>query len=36
MVRDPAYQAGTHLRSGALVEAVVQPTIDATDAGGPS
>ena len=30
MVRDPAYQAGTHLRSEALVEAVLQPTVDAT------
>jgi uncharacterized protein (DUF1330 family) len=27
MVRDPDYQAGTHLRSEALVEAVLQPTI---------
>ncbi|WP_181784749.1 DUF1330 domain-containing protein [Pseudonocardia pini] len=26
MVRDPEYQKGTHLRSGALVEAVLQPT----------
>ena len=26
MVRDPAYQAGTHLRTEALVEAVLQPT----------
>ena len=26
MVRDPDYQRGTHLRSGALVEAVLQPT----------
>ncbi|WP_139980483.1 DUF1330 domain-containing protein [Nocardioides litoris] len=30
MVRDPAYQAGTHLRSGALVEAVLQPTSEIT------
>lgn len=36
MVRDPAYQAGTHLRSEALVEAVLQPTVDATAVGGPS
>jgi hypothetical protein len=27
MVRDPAYQAGTQLRTEALVEAVLQPTI---------
>ena len=27
MVRDPAYQAGTHLRSGALEEAVLQATV---------
>jgi uncharacterized protein (DUF1330 family) len=27
MVRNPAYQAGTHLRTEALVEAVLQPTI---------
>ena len=27
MVRDPDYQAGTHLRSESLVEAVLQPTI---------
>jgi uncharacterized protein (DUF1330 family) len=26
MVRDQAYQAGTHLRTEALVEAVLQPT----------
>lgn len=26
MVRDPDYQRGTHLRSGALVESVLQPT----------
>ncbi|MCW0213343.1 MAG: DUF1330 domain-containing protein [Pseudonocardia sp.] len=26
MVRDPEYQKGTHLRSGALAEAVLQPT----------
>lgn len=28
MVSDPEYQAGTHLRSGALVEAVLQPTVE--------
>lgn len=28
MVADPEYQAGTHLRSGALVEAVLQPTVE--------
>lgn len=27
MVRDPAYQAGTHLRTEALTEAVLQPTV---------
>jgi uncharacterized protein (DUF1330 family) len=27
MVRDPDYQKGTHLRTEALVEAVLQPTI---------
>jgi uncharacterized protein (DUF1330 family) len=27
MVRDPEYQAGTHLRSESLVEAVLQPTV---------
>ena len=27
MVRDPAYQAGTHLRSDSLVEAVLQATV---------
>ena len=27
MVADPAYQQGTHLRSGALTEAVLQATI---------
>jgi uncharacterized protein (DUF1330 family) len=27
MVRDPAYQAGTHLRTEAVVEAVLQPTV---------
>lgn len=27
MVRDPDYQAGTHLRTESLVEAVLQPTI---------
>ena len=26
MVRDPAYQAGSHLRTEALAEAVLQPT----------
>lgn len=26
MVRDPVYQEGTHLRTEALVEAVLQPT----------
>jgi uncharacterized protein (DUF1330 family) len=26
MIRDPEYQAGAHLRSEALVEAVLQPT----------
>ena len=26
MVRDPAYQAGAHLRTEALSEAVLQPT----------
>ena len=26
MVRDPAYQAGSHLRTEALLEAVLQPT----------
>ncbi len=26
MVRDPDYQQGSHLRTGALVEAVLQPT----------
>lgn len=29
MVADPAYQAGASLRSGALVEAVLQPTVPA-------
>lgn len=29
MVRDPAYQEGTHLRTEALVEAVLQPTVPA-------
>jgi uncharacterized protein (DUF1330 family) len=29
MVRDPDYQAGTHLRSESLVEAVLQPTVAA-------
>ena len=27
MVRDPEYAAGTHLRTGALVEAVLQATV---------
>ena len=27
MVRNPAYQEGTHLRDEALVEAVLQPTV---------
>ena len=27
MVRDPEYSAGTHLRSGALAEAVLQATV---------
>jgi len=27
MVRDPAYQSGTYLRTEALVEAVLQPTV---------
>ena len=27
MVRDPDYAAGVHLRSGSLVEAVLQPTV---------
>ena len=30
MVRDPDYQAGTHLRSESLVEAVLQPTVAVT------
>jgi uncharacterized protein (DUF1330 family) len=29
MVRDPGYQEGTHLRTEALLEAVLQPTIPA-------
>lgn len=29
MVRDPEYQTGTHLRTEALVEAVLQPTTEA-------
>ena len=29
MVRDPDYQAGAHLRSDHLVEAVLQPTVPA-------
>ena len=29
MVRDPEYQTGTHLRTRALVEAVLQPTTPA-------
>ena len=28
MVRDPAYQSGSHLRTEALVEAVLQPTVE--------
>jgi uncharacterized protein (DUF1330 family) len=32
MVRDEMYQRGTHLRTEALVEAVLQPTTDASDA----
>ena len=28
MVRDPTYQAGAHLRSDSLVEAVLQPTVE--------
>ncbi|WP_219415004.1 DUF1330 domain-containing protein [Pseudonocardia nigra] len=27
MVRDPGYQSGTHLRTEAVVEAVLQPTV---------
>ena len=27
MVRNPAYQEGTHLRDDALIEAVLQPTV---------
>ena len=27
MVRDPEYRAGAHLRSEALTEAVLQPTV---------
>lgn len=30
MVADPAYQAGAHLRTDALVEAVLQPTTSIT------
>ncbi len=30
MVADPDYQTGTGLRSGALVEAVLQPTLEAS------
>lgn len=30
MVADPAYQEGAHLRSDALVEAVLQPTLEST------
>jgi uncharacterized protein (DUF1330 family) len=30
MVRDPDYQRGTHLRTDSLVEAVLQPTSDAS------
>jgi hypothetical protein len=29
VVRDPEYQKGTHLRTEALVEAVLQPTTPA-------
>jgi uncharacterized protein (DUF1330 family) len=29
MVRDPGYQQGTHLRTEALTEAVLQPTVPA-------
>jgi uncharacterized protein (DUF1330 family) len=29
LVRDPDYQRGTHLRTSALTEAVLQPTTDA-------
>lgn len=32
MVRDPDYQRGTHLRTAALTEAVLQPTTDAAAA----
>ena len=34
MVRDPDYQAGTHLRSGSLFEAVLQPTVEVAVAEG--
>ena len=34
MVRDPDYQEGTHLRTGALVEAVLQPTVEVAVAEG--
>ena len=34
MVRDPDYQAGTHLRSGSVVEAVLQPTVEVAVAEG--
>lgn len=30
MVADPNYQAGAHLRSRSLIEAVLQPTMEAT------
>ena len=30
MVRDPEYRAGAHLRSEALTEAVLQPTVALT------
>jgi uncharacterized protein (DUF1330 family) len=33
MVRDSAYQAGTHLRTQALIEAVLQPTIASPPSG---
>jgi uncharacterized protein (DUF1330 family) len=32
LVRDPEYQAGTHLRTESLAAAVLQPTIDASAA----
>ncbi|GHF86780.1 uncharacterized protein (DUF1330 family) [Amycolatopsis bartoniae] len=30
MIRDPEYQAGSHFRSEALVESVLQPTVPGT------